>query len=541
MKSLDDYPASSWRPHQKRYAKIVRQAGLVPEACRIGIEGPCGSGKSLGYLRAALSPGFPPSSVLSTTRAHLRQLENTLKEHFPGESWAVLRGRSFYTCCGAPPAGEDLDPAEEWSGKRKCRKGPDCLYEQAIRACAVARVVLQCTIGFLYRKQYWSSTEGNKLNQSTCARFQVVDRDVCILDEAHEYLDVRRTFETHELKLRRRDMPMPPNLQREFDYARIAKGSTYKRGYILLSDGPGQEWAGSLGAYLKGLTTPAQMEKRRPATANTPAKWERVRERYQKEVDTRVKALENESGDVVSLQFDAEGEMTLKIEPLFAHVGEKLAPVEIFTSATLKDYAPLLKIEPQWLERIPEVFDWDKAVSTYVLPDEVGGFGNRAIDAATMLELYEQEDRPMTVALFMSKAHVKSASLQLKGKPGVLIQGDDGEISEVVEKALANWSRPHAPFLCLYSGWVGTDLPGEKWLILGSATRSPLGPVHEARKLRRMGGGWNDREKVIGDRVKLQQGLGRALRSAEDRAIVIWTDNKVFSDMGLCTQTARLK
>lgn len=526
MKSLDDYPAASWRPWQRYYAQRVYDAAGSDK--RIGIEGPCGSGKSLGYLRAALAPGFPPCNVLSTTRAHLRQLENTLKEHFPGESWAILRGRSFYSCCG------DVDPEDEWVSKKKCRKGMDCLYEQAILACATARVVLQCTIGFLFRKEYWKEDPG--------PRGEVVNRDVCILDEAHEYLDVRRTFETHELKLRRRDMSMPEDLKWQLDWGRTSPGSTYKRGYFLLSDGSeGNRCASSLIAYLKGLTTPAQMEKRRPATANTPLKWERVKTRYIKEINTRVKALENESNDVVSLQFDADGEMTLKVEPLYAHVGDKLAPVEIFTSATLADYAPLLNIEPQWLERIPEVFDWDKAVSTYVLPDEVGGFGNRAIAPEMLHQLYCQEGRPLTIALFMSKAHVKSATMFIKGFESVWIQGEHGDLSDLVEKASNASSFEVAPFLCLYSGWVGTDLPGEKWLILGSATRSPLGPVHEARKLRRMGGGWSDREKVIGDRVKLQQGLGRALRSPEDKAIIIWTENRVFSDMGLCPKTARLR
>lgn len=538
MKSLNDYPASSWRPHQKYYAENVRRAALCPTDLRVGIEGPCGSGKSLGYLRAALAPGFPPCNVLSTTRAHLRQLENTLKEHFPGESWAVLRGRSFYTCCG------DVAPEDEWASKKKCRKGEDCLYEQAIRACAEAHVVLQCTIGFLFRKEYWKGEEG-----AMDCRALIVDRDVCILDEAHEYLEVRRTYETHELKLRRRDMPMPRALQMELDIARYTnpRGHTnqtgYKRGYVLLSDGPGSRQVAGLVCALSHLTTPAEMEKRRPSTANTPAKWEKVRARYLKEIDTRIKALENESGDVVSLQFDADGEMTLKVEPLFAHVGDKLAPVEIFTSATLKDCAPLLKIEPQWLERIPEVFDWDKAVSTYVLPDEVGGFGNRAIDSGTLQQLYFQEGRPLTIALFMSKAHVKTAGTRIVNEPNVWIQSPDLDISDIITRVQSrdcDVCGP-APFILLYSGWVGTDLPGEKWLILGSATRSPLGPVHEARKHRRMGGGWSDREKVIGDRVKLQQGLGRALRSPEDRAIVIWTENRVFSDMGLCPKTARLR
>jgi Rad3-related DNA helicase len=98
-----------------------------------------------------------------------------------------------------------------------------------------------------------------------------------------------------------------------------------------------------------------------------------------------------------------------------------------------------------------------------------------------------------------------------------------------------------APFLICYGGWVGTDLPGEKWLIIGSAPKTPLSPVHEARQARgRTRSAWNDGEKVTLDRLQLQQGLGRALRSAEDTAQLIWPANAAFADLGLSETTGRL-
>lgn len=95
--------------------------------------------------------------------------------------------------------------------------------------------------------------------------------------------------------------------------------------------------------------------------------------------------------------------------------------------------------------------------------------------------------------------------------------------------------------LICYGGWVGLDLPGEKWLVLGSAPKTPIGPVQEARELRgKIRSAWNDGEKVTLDTLQLEQGLGRALRSAEDTAQVIWPNNNAFSELGLDPSTGRL-
>ncbi len=98
-----------------------------------------------------------------------------------------------------------------------------------------------------------------------------------------------------------------------------------------------------------------------------------------------------------------------------------------------------------------------------------------------------------------------------------------------------------ALMLITYGGWVGTDLPGDKWLVIGSAPKTPISPVHEARQLRGFSrSAWNDAEKVTLDRLQLQQGLGRALRSAEDRATIIWPANAAFAELGLDETTGRI-
>jgi hypothetical protein len=95
--------------------------------------------------------------------------------------------------------------------------------------------------------------------------------------------------------------------------------------------------------------------------------------------------------------------------------------------------------------------------------------------------------------------------------------------------------------LICYGGWVGLDLPGEKWLVLGSAPKTPIGPVQEARELRGfIRNAWVDGEKVTLDRLQLEQGLGRALRSAEDTCQLIWPDNGAFSELGLDPATGRI-
>ncbi len=539
-RTIDEYPQEAWRPRQKEYAKLVQAIARSTEPIRVGIEGPCGSGKSLGYLRAVMAPDGPPCNILSTTRQHLRQLEATLQEHFPGGSWAILRGKSWYSCCGEDAPDPDVDAhAAEWGPSKACPRGDKCLYLEAIQACAAARVVVQCTIGFLFRKQAWMGLDD--------ARQAIVDRELVVVDEAHEYSGVRRSFETHELPIRSADWDNGKLIQSVLK-ERVAPGTGYMRGYVLLSDGPGKALLEPIMRVYMAMLDEGHIARKRPALC-TDAKWEVKKKAYEDNVKARLAILESAClvdamAPVVSIQWGKTSlgveTVNLVSEPAYAAMWTELAPKEIFTSATLRPCAATLKIKPDNLIVFPEIFDWATAVQPMALEDSTPDKrGNTAISADLVESLYNSPGRPVTLLLFISKAHVHQASAKVRGKPGVKVQGADGDLSDLVEQANDCFEGPPT-FLLAYSGWVGVDIPGAKWLVLGSSTKSPLNALYTARKLRRIGGGWQDADKVTADSIRLQQGLGRALRSAEDRAVVIWTDNAAFQEAGMDVRTGRL-
>ena len=525
---------------------MILAAALAAGERRIGIEGPCGSGKSHMYLRAALDERCPPTVVLSTTRQHLQQIEDTLKRDFPGQSWAVLRGRSHYGCCDAPVGGrklddEDQDKAEEHVSS-KCPLGKGCLYRAAVIACGNARLTVECTIGHLYRREYWAASDPATAKDAELAhaRRSIVDREVVILDEAHEYVKVRRDFETVKLAMYARTW-FTGNTARQLEGARVQRGG-YKAGYIVLSD---PKHAALLGAVRADLESTLAKVNREIDNETVDAKSKRLLVMKNK-IETRLDVLKgaapgpDQSSRVVSLQFNGDF-ADLVSEPARAYTQEKLARVEVFTSATLAPVARLLHIEPEWVKCFPEIFDWAKNVKLMPLPDQnPGSRQNVAIDADLLENLFDQPGRPTTIALFFSKAHAKAATTRIQGQPGVFIQGEDSEVSlgELVEQAKAY--GPGA-FLVTYGGWVGTDIPGQKWLILGSIPKSPLSAAVEGRAAQNRTSPWNDYERNALDRLQLQQGLGRALRTAEDQAVLIWVNNQASRDAGLNPQTGRLR
>ena len=97
-----------------------------------------------------------------------------------------------------------------------------------------------------------------------------------------------------------------------------------------------------------------------------------------------------------------------------------------------------------------------------------------------------------------------------------------------------------APFLVTYGGWVGVDVPGNKWLIIGSVPKSPLSAAVESRAAANRTSPWNDYERNALDRLQLAQGLGRALRTAEDQAVLIWQNNQAARDAGINPSTGRM-
>lgn len=546
MPKIESYPAASWRPNQLDYCRMILAVVQQSGDHRIGLEGPCGCGKSIGYLRAAMDPRCPPCVVLSTTRQHLQQIEETLAAHWPGGDWAVLRGRSFYGCCDAPKTGkkldeEDPDASVEHVGTR-CPLGEGCRYRAAVIECGRAKVVVQCTIGHLYRREYWASSDPTTAKDAALAeaRLAIVDREVVILDEAHEYVRVRRDFETVKLSMYARTW-LSGATQRALEGARIQRGG-YKAGYIVLSDPKRAQLRAAVQADLEATLDRVNREIDAEAV---DARAKRLLVQKVK-LETRLDVLKSaapgpdQSSRVVSMQWNGDF-ADLVSEPARAYTQDKLARVEVFTSATLAPVARLLHIEDQWVKIFPEIFDWAKNVRLMPLAEQdPTDRRNTPMDPGLVEGLYDQPGRPTTILLAFSKAHARAMTARIAGQPGVFIQGEDSDVSlgQLVEQAKAYGS---GAFIVTYGGWVGTDIPGQKWLILGSIPKSPLSAAVEGRAAQNRTSPWNDYERNAMDRLQLAQGLGRALRSVDDQAVLIWVNNQAARDAGLDPRTGRLR
>jgi Rad3-related DNA helicase len=586
---LEDYPASAWRQHQRDYAELVRAVATMPGEQRIGLEGPCGCGKSIGYLRPLFDPAVPPSVVLTTTRQHLHQLEETLERYWPGGSedgdastffgesaqWVVLRGRDHYGCCKSPRPkdGEEPDPEAVWANVGQgCPLGPDCRYRQAVVAAGGAKVVVQCTIGALYRRRFWSqlpepgpnaSPEQHELHR---ARQSILNRQVCVLDEAHEYLRVKREFETQRLAF------WPALLSRGLQDA-LAKARQkwggYKASYVLLPRATGRgeplrEWLESeIRKQLEPATLQASLDAEERAKVGRGQPFNRTARELElkKQWGDRLALFEACAEDsdgkrpphfdpVLYLQWDGL-KVQLISEPVFLSMKDKLAPKEIYTSATLKGVASLLGIDTkEWLHCFPAIFPAEHLMPEPLQDNANGSQKNEPVDAETLEALYHQDGRPLTIVLYLSKKAAHDAARNISTAPGVFVQGlrashegDDEEmkLSEMVSHVKNAALQGAAPFLVCYGGWVGTDIPGDKWLVIGQAPKTPLAPYIEERFNRRLGGGWDDYEKITLDRLQLAQGIGRGQRTPEDRVVVIWPDNSAFRQLGMNRATGNIR
>lgn len=536
--TIESYPEASWRPNQKAYCQTILAVVQKPGDHRIGLEGPCGSGKSIGYLRAAMDPRCPPAVVLSTTRQHLQQIEDTLKAHWPKGGWAVLRGKSHYGCCESSTGGRKLDDTDPDASAEhvgtKCPLGRDCKYRLAVIECGNAKVVVQCTIGHLYRAAYWAESDPatSKDPELAAARRSIVDREVIILDEAHEYVKVRRDFETVKLGMYARTW-LSGATNRALDGARVQHGG-YKAGYIVVSD---PKHAAIRSAVTKDLEGQLATVVKLIAAEDVDLKLKRLN-MLKGKLDSRLAILKgiDDSNRVVSLQFSGDF-VDLVAEPARSFTQEKLARVEVFTSATLEPVARLLHIKPEWVKIFPPVFS-KQNITLSPLPDQnPGSRANAALAPALLEALYDQPGRPTTIALFFSKAHARAATAGIQGQPGVFIQGEDSEVSlgELIERAKAY--GPGA-FVATYGGWVGLDFNEKhKWLILGSIPKSPLSAAVEGRAAQNRTSPWNDFERNALDRLQLQQGWGRALRAEDNQCVVLWQNNQAARDAGLDPRT----
>jgi Rad3-related DNA helicase len=446
----------------------------------------------------------------------------------------VLRGRSHYGCCDSPQGGRKLDDSDPDASAEhvgtKCPLGTGCKYRAAVIECGAAKVVVQCTIGHLYRAAYWAASDPatSKDPELAQARRSIVDRQVIILDEAHEYVKVRRDFETVKLGMYARTW-LSAATNRALEGARVQHGG-YRAGYIVVSD---PKHAAIRASVTADLDRQLDQVLKLIAAEDVEAKAKRLNTLKGK-LEARLGILSkiDDSNRVVSLQFSGDF-CDLVAEPARAFTQEKLARVEVFTSATLAPVARLLHIEDQWVKIFPAVFS-KQNLSLMPLPDQSpGSRANTAIDPDVLSSLYDQPGRPTTIVLFFSRAHTKAATATIAGQPGVFIQGEDSEVSlgQLVEHAKAY--GPGA-FVVTYGGWVGLDFnEPHKWVIFGSVPKSPLSAAVEGRAAQNRTSPWQDFERNALDRLQLQQGWGRALRAADNQCAMIWVNNQAARDAGL--------
>jgi Rad3-related DNA helicase len=83
------------RAPQQRYGQQVRQ--LLTEGGHAALEGPCGLGKSWGYLVPALEHS-ERTLITTSSLGHLNQLRRDLEAHADPDDWCVLKGHASYLC-----------------------------------------------------------------------------------------------------------------------------------------------------------------------------------------------------------------------------------------------------------------------------------------------------------------------------------------------------------------------------------------------------------------------------------------------------------
>jgi hypothetical protein len=188
----------------------------------------------------------------------------------------------------------------------------------------------------------------------------------------------------------------------------------------------------------------------------------------------------------------------------------ELAPREIFMSATLEPLRSSLGGE--WVE-MPPVFRPDALVKAPIV-----GADSHTLGPETLRSIVDSPGRPpLTLVLYHSRKAAQAAAEGL-ARGTYWLQAPDND-------SFSLQNAPKAGVVISYGGWTGFDRPGSKWLVLGSAPVSPL-PVWAA-------GNWNNVEKTSADKMRLAQGIGRALRCETDRAVLIWQDHRSFRSLGL--------
>ena len=136
------------------------------------------------------------------------------------------------------------------------------------------------------------------------------------------------------------------------------------------------------------------------------------------------------------------------------------------------------------------------------------------------------------LVLFTSKDMMNSVYSRLRGRIDDLMKQDDAALRSSLLSAFC--SREDSSLLALSSFWEGIDAPGRTLrlvIIVKLPFSVPTAPIEAARSMNieKRGGRVFFEMSLPQATLKLKQGLGRLIRSEEDRGVVLILDNRILS------------
>ncbi len=566
------------RPGQRTMVRLVAEA--FTRSNNLVVEAGTGVGKSLAYLIPAALSGRRVV-VVTATKNLQDQLATkdapTVAAHLPGVRVAVLKGRSNYFCrnraheMGAEQlrfdddtdvprtvsnqirrvvrwsnetdTGDldeltfDLDPrtrraltvsAQECLGRAECPQGASCFTELARDRAAASSIVI--VNNHLYASHLAS---GSMLLPS---------HDLVVFDEAHETLDVFAELLGTSLtptRIRALAGVCQPLLgsanAAPAELARLADrlDDALARQVALARMTGLDEDARTVLERVGELVTTIVEELRGLATTDLSHEFRRKRALGPAiHLAGDLQRLRQTDDDELVYLVAHEREVT--VELALIDVGPRLnellwGPVTaVLTSATIPDSLPrALGLGELGVERVPSPFDYQHHALLYV----PSGFPGRTADgaeAAIVDELVHLIDAAggRTLALFTNRSvmnRVAEAVAERIATP-VLVQGTLSR-----QRILERFRLEHDTSLfAVTSFWQGVDVPGHS-LSLVTIDRLPFAvpsdPLAVARRERVARPFYEvDLPRAV---MLLAQGVGRLIRSAEDRGVVAVLDTRL--------------
>ena len=566
------------RPGQRTMVRLVAEA--FTRSNNLVVEAGTGVGKSLAYLIPAALSGRRVV-VVTATKNLQDQLATkdapTVAAHLPGVRVAVLKGRSNYFCrnraheMGAEQLRFDddtdvprtvsnqirrvvrwsnetdtgdldeltfaLDPrtrraltvsAQECLGRAECPQGASCFTELARDRAAASSIVI--VNNHLYASHLAS---GSMLLPS---------HDLVVFDEAHETLDVfAELLGTSLTPTRIRALAgvcqplLGPANAAPSELARLADrlDDALARQVALARMTGLDEDARTVLERVGELVTTIVEELRGLATTDLSHEFRRKRALGPAiHLAGDLQRLRQTDDDELVYLVAHEREVT--IELALIDVGPRLnellwGPVTaVLTSATIPDSLPrALGLGELGVERVPSPFDYQHHALLYV----PSGFPGRTADgaeAAIVDELVHLIDAAggRTLALFTNRSvmnRVAEAVAERIATP-VLVQGTLSR-----QRILERFRLEHDTSLfAVTSFWQGVDVPGHS-LSLVTIDRLPFAvpsdPLAVARRERVARPFYEvDLPRAV---MLLAQGVGRLIRSAEDRGVVAVLDTRL--------------